>query len=136
MTLLAPALLLGLALVLAPACGESEVSAARARELATAVRGAPLMRGLALQAQLREIRTAVNWYFVERGELPGDHEGLHALADAGLIDARKLVDPWGPPLHYRVEEGPETTFLRESSVYVWSAGPNGISEDGDDIGLQ
>ena len=105
-------------------------------QVARAVRNSPKLRGLELQAQLREIRTAINYYFAEQGELPTEREGLHPLADAGLIDARKLVDPWGHPLLYRIEEGPETTFLRETSVHVWSAGPNGIPDDGDDIGLR
>jgi hypothetical protein len=59
--------------------------------------------------------------------LPPENEDLKVLrflAPDHFPKEASLVDPWGEPYRYRVEE---------NSIYIWSFGPDGLNDTGDDI---
>ena len=69
-------------------------------------------------------------YAAEYGAYPSETEGLDAIHNH-FYDERILIDPWGGPYGYRLEESPDMNG--ELAPYVWSCGPDGISGTDDDI---
>ncbi len=84
------------------------------------------------------IKTPLMAYRINVGNYPTTDEGLNALITAPPEKASRWkgpyidkvpLDPWGNPYHYSY---PGTH--NPSRYDVWSSGPNGTSDDADDIG--
>lgn len=84
--------------------------------------------------KLRTLRTKL-YLMDEKGVVPPtNEEGLHALVEKGLLKQDEITDPWGHDFAYRLEEGIQGQGSKHYQVYVYSAGPDGIPGNKDDIG--
>jgi general secretion pathway protein G len=87
------------------------------------------------QADISELKTALDRYYLDNGFYPTTDQGLQALVtppsggrvphdyEAGGYIQRLPVDPWGTPYQYQSDG---------SNYVVKSFGPDGV-ESGDDI---
>lgn len=88
-------------------------------------------RATTAEAQIHQLRAAVDIYAMDTGRYPSEAEGLAALvADPGgvrgwngpyLRDGRLPEDPWGRPFLYRLEG---------DSVRIYSLGADGRAGGG------
>lgn len=79
-----------------------------------------------VQLQIENIGTALELYYMENGNYPSPSAGLKALVEAPpeaprwngpyLKKAKNLLDPWGRPYQYAVNDG---------QYEVYSLGPTG-----------
>jgi len=93
-------------------------------------------RADAAQAQIRNISSALELYFIDNGGYPTNEEGLQALAAAPaaagrwngpyLKGADKLADPWGNAYAY---ENSGTAFVVRSFGRDGKEGGDGLDKD-------
>lgn len=88
------------------------------------------------QAQIRNIASALELYYIDNGGYPATEEGLQALAIAPasatgwngpyLKGADKLADPWGKPYAY---ENTGSAFVVRSTGRDGKEGGDGLDKD-------
>jgi type II secretion system protein G len=110
---------------------------------AAAMAGRPgprVARMHAAEAELSNLKTALDTFEVDNSRYPTTAEGLEGLMTCPAADLKKTwdgpyvanlpVDPWGHPFHY---EGPEAT--KSGKPELLSAGPDGVVGTKDDVAL-
>jgi general secretion pathway protein G len=88
------------------------------------------------QAQIRNIASALELYYIDNGGYPANEEGLQALATAPasasswngpyLKGADKLADPWGNQYFY---ENTGAAFVIRSAGRDGKEGGDGLDKD-------
>ena len=92
----------------------------------------------AAKAQIRNIESALELYYVDNAKYPRDEEGLSALVTAPAGEARwngpylkgttGLNDPWGKPYSYEVKADASGVIIRTLGR---DGKPDGTGEDQD-----
>ncbi len=86
-----------------------------------------------VRAKLHRVRTALHQYNIESGEVPS---GFDEVIRFGLLQSGDVMDPWGRNFAFRSEQKPSTNpFAEEYEIFVYSAGPDGVQDNTDDIYL-
>ena len=92
---------------------------------------------LKVQAELHNIRTALYAYLSETDKIPDNNEGLRFLTEGmEYISPNDIIDPWGKEYLFRVELAGQDAFQEDYNFYIYSAGPDGIPDNSDDIFLK
>ncbi|MCA9214411.1 MAG: type II secretion system major pseudopilin GspG [Planctomycetales bacterium] len=87
-------------------------------------------RRRAAEAQISAFDNALKMYEIDFQRYPDSSEGLNALrfppqGGAPYLDKDPPLDPWGSPYQY-TSDG--------DSFRIWSLGPDGNPDTGDDVG--
>jgi len=95
-------------------------------------------KSMVAEAQLENVKGALQLYYIDLGRYPSEAEGLQALvaAPGGATDwrgpyvdsAEDLEDPWGRVLRYR---SPGTNDAFDLYTYGRDGHPGGTEEDAD-----
>lgn len=85
-----------------------------------------------VKAKLHKVKTALYMYNAESGEVP---VGFDEVVSFGMLRWEDVRDPWGKQFAFRSEKKAVSTiaFTEEYEIFVYSSGPDGIKDNGDDI---
>lgn len=77
---------------------------------------------------ISQIQNAARAYEVDTMKLPTTQQGIGILVEKGKLK-KMPIDPWSNPYHYR-----KPGVKDKGGFDIYSAGPDGIPENADDIG--
>ena len=87
----------------------------------------------AVKAKLAHVRTALYMYNAESGDIPA---GFGEVIQQGYLTAGDVRDPWGRDFAFRSEKKASSNAFTEAyEIFVYSAGPDGVPDNGDDVFL-
>lgn len=89
-----------------------------------------------VRSKLHALRPMLYMQGMEGGEPPSNEQGLQLLVDQGHLTQNDITDEWGNVFVYRLEWGKDSPWGKEYKIFVHSKGPDGISGNADDIGIQ
>ena len=89
-----------------------------------------------VRSKLHALRPILSMYGMGIGEPPSNEQGLQFLVDQGDLTLDDITDEWGNVFVYQLEWGEERSWSKEYQIFVYSKGPDGISGNDDDIGIQ
>ena len=68
----------------------------------------------------------------ESGDIP---LGFDEVIQHGMLASSDVTDPWGRTFAFRSEKKTSNAFMEEYEIFVYSAGPDGVEDNQDDIYL-